>query len=200
MLIMKNAVAIAGIETVRDKEGHVLKLSVTFLNNMETWARDRKRTHRTKILDCRTFKDEVSPMSSLWECMKTAFGGQGIDHLVISSHSDWEGLYLFSKIRKELGEEDRYITLERDWAGLVFNPGACIELQGCQTGGKDGVRLNGSIAQVIANKTKVCVHGFTCRTSQKRRADGGYIQVPDRGLTSVFIPQAEIYFTPEAKG
>lgn len=188
----KNAVAIAAIETVRDKQGKVIKLSVTFLNNMQTWEKDRRKTHNTKILDCRAYKDDPSPMGGLWRALAEAYGDKGIDKLVISCHSDWEGLYIFSKIRKELGEEDRYITLFREWGEIKFNPGASIELHGCQTGGREGKIIPDSIAQTIANKSGVSVWGYLYRSSQKQRPDGGYIQKPERGGLTEFVPTVSL--------
>jgi hypothetical protein len=178
---MKNAVTIAAIETVRDKDGKVKKLSVTFINNCLTWMADHRSTHTTKLLECRDFKDCPSPMDKLWEALAYAYGDKGIDYLYISMHSDWEGLYIFSKIRKELSEYDRYITPDRSWEKIKFNPGAIIELSGCQTAGRDGKRIPNTIAQIIANKSGVKVLGFTVRSSQKRRKDGGYFQKPEKG-------------------
>lgn len=180
----KRAIAIGAIETVRDAQGHVKKLSVTFLNNANTWAKDHPEFD-TRVLDCRAFKDLPSPMKGLWD----ELAKEPLDALFISSHSDWEGLYIFSKIRRELAEEDRYFVLGNDWAGVKFNPGAYIVLSGCQAGGRDGVRLDDSIAATIANKTGVSVWAFLTKSSQKKRPDGGYEQKPDRGRLVEFVPE-----------
>jgi hypothetical protein len=186
---MKNAVTIAGIETVRDKDGKVKKLSVTFINNCLTWMADHRTTHTTKLIDSRDFINLSCPMDGLWDALAAAYGDKGIDYLYISMHSDWEGLYIFSKIRKELPEYDRYITPDRSWEKIKFNPGAVIELSGCQTAGMDGKRIPNTIAQIIANKSGVKVLGFTVRSSQKRRKDGGYYQKPEKGGYVELLPE-----------
>jgi len=175
----KNALAIAGIETIRNRQGVVVKLSCTFVNNANTWAKDNAADYETAVIDCRTFKDEPSPMSALWAFIGSVYGDKGIDRLFISSHSDPDGLYLFSKIRKELGEEDRYITLSRDWSKLKFNPGAEVILAGCQAGGKYGKKYPACIAQTIANSSGATVHAFVSRSAQQKRPDGGFYQRPD---------------------
>jgi len=186
---MKNAVTIAAIETVRDKDGKVKKLSVTFINNCLTWMADHRTTHTTKLIDCRDFINLSCPMDGLWDALAYAYGDKGIDYLYISMHSDWEGLYIFSKIRKELPEYDRYITAERAGDKIKFNPGAVIELSGCQTAGRDGKRIPNTIAQIISNKSGVKVLGFTVRSSQKRRKDGGYYQKPEKGGYVELLPE-----------
>jgi len=186
---MKNAVAVAAIETVRNAEGKVIKLSVTFVNNCLTWMTDHKKGYTTKLLDCRDYKDSSSPMEDLWLAIANAYGDKGIDYLYMSMHSDWEGLYIFSKIRKELPEYDRYITMERAWDKIKFNPGAVIELSGCQTAGRDGKKIPNTIAQIISNKSGVKVLGFTVRSSQKRRKDGGYYQKPEKGGYVELLPE-----------
>lgn len=186
---MKNAVTIAAIETVRDKDGKVKKLSVTFINNCLTWMADHRTTHTTKLIDCRDFINLSCPMDGLWDALAHAYGDKGIDYLFISCHSDWEGLYIFSKIRKELPEYDRYITVERAWDKIKFNPGAVIELSGCQTAGRDGKKIPNTIAQIISNKSGVKVLGFTVRSSQKRRKDGGYYQKPEKGGYVELLPE-----------
>ena len=188
MIQKKNALAIAGIETIRNRQGHVMKLSCTFVNNANTWAKDNDADYETAVIDCRTFKDEPSPMSALWAFIGSVYGDKGIDRLFISSHSDPDGLYLFSKIRKELGEEDRYITLSRDWSKLKFNPGASIWLHGCQAGGKYGKKHAVCIAQTIANSSGATVHAFVSRSAQQRRPDGGFFQRPDIGGAVKFEP------------
>lgn len=190
-VVMKNAVAVGAIETVRDKDGKVKKLSVTFINNCLTWMTDNKRRYTTKLLDCRDYKDSSSPMEDLWLAIANAYGDRGIDHLYISAHSDWEGLYIFSKIRKELPEYDRYITPDRSWEKIKFNPGAVIELSGCQTAGRDGKIIPGTIAQIIANSSGTTVLGFTSRSSQKRRKDGGYFQKPEKGGYREVTPERD---------
>jgi hypothetical protein len=52
---------------------------------------------------------------------------------------------------------------------------------GCQTGGQEGKKWPLSMAQDIANKTKVPVWAFTSKSSQKQRKDGQYIMVPEIG-------------------
>jgi hypothetical protein len=114
-----------------------------------------------------------------------------MDQLLISCHSDPEGLYLFSHIRRELEEDDRYITLKRDWSKIKFTPGAVITLLGCQTAGQDGMALKECIAQTIADETGVKVIGFTSKSSQKKRKDGGYEQVPENGKYVMVMPRVK---------
>jgi hypothetical protein len=185
----KNAIALGGIETIRNAEGHVLKLSTTFMNNVTTWVKDNKALYTAKVMDCREFKDCASPMGSLWEALGAAYGKEGIDCLFISCHSDWEGLYLYSKIRKELGEEDRYVTVNRDWSTLKFNPGASIILAGCQAGGRFGKRWPKCIAQTISDSSGATVYAFMSRSSQHKRKDGGFEQVPDYKGVARFDPK-----------
>ena len=188
MIQKKNALAIAGIETIRNRQGVVMKLSCTFVNNANTWAKDNDADYETAVIDCRTFKDEPSPMSALWAFISSVYGDKGIDRLFITAHSDPDGLYLFSKIRKELGEEDRYITLSRDWSKLKFNSGASIWIASCQAGGKYGKKYPACIAQTIANSSGATVHAFVSRSAQQRRPDGGFFQRPDIGGAVKFEP------------
>lgn len=185
---MLNIVGVGGIETIRDKDGHVKKLSCTFMNNVLTVKRDNDDCN-FKSIDCRDYLKDSSPMTGLWGAIAGAYGDKGIDSLFISCHSDWEGLYLFSKVRKELGEEDRYITINRDWSGLKFNPGATIRLAGCQAGGRFGKKWPTSIAQLISNKAGVKVFAFASRSSQRIRRDGWYEQHPDTGKYIEFTPE-----------
>jgi len=187
--IKKNCVGVAGIETVRDKQGHVLKLSQTFANNVMTWKKDHRVNYETKVVDCRNYKEEASPMAALWLAVDAAYGDSGIDCLFITAHSDWEGIYLYSKIRKELGEEDRYITIHRDWSALKFNPGATIYLAGCQAGGRFGKKWPACIAQTIANSSGATVYAFASRSAQRKRPDGGFEQKPDIGGFIKFEPK-----------
>jgi hypothetical protein len=184
---MKNAIAIGAIETIRDSNGQVKKLSWTFVNNMLTWKKDHAATHNTEILDCRDYKDCSNPMGSLF---KDLHHKGGIDEIIISCHSDWTNLYIFSRIRSELADDYRFITPNTSWNGIEFNPGAKIVLQGCQAGGIDGKRMESSIAQYIADASGVHVLAFLCKSSQHRRKDGGYEQVPDLPGVSEFIPRS----------
>ena len=183
----KIAIALAGLETIKDKDGHPKYFAETFVNNIKTWKKDHQECD-VKLIDCRDYREQSSPMTALWADLEDLSALKALDVLMISCHSDWEGLYLFSKYRKELSEEDRYITVERDWSGIKFNPGASIYLCGCQTGGRFGEKWPVCIAQTVADSAKAKVHGYASRTSQRRRDDGGFFQKPDIGGFFEFIP------------
>ena len=183
----KTAIALAGLETIKDKEGHPKYFADTFMNNTRTWKKDHPE-FETKLLDCRDYREMSSPMKVLWADLEDVYADRGLDRLVISCHSDWEGLYLFSKYRKELGEDDRYITVNRDWSGIKFNSGASIYIYGCQAGGRFGKKMSACIAQTIADSACVKVYAFMSRSSQRRRPDGGYEQRPDYPGLAEFIP------------
>jgi hypothetical protein len=180
---------VGAIETVRNKNGQVTKLSCTFVNNCNTWEKDNAAEYETAVIDCRTLKDSPHPMTCLWKAIGSIYGDKGIDCLFISCHSDWEGLYIFSKIRKELGEEDRYVTVNRDWSTIKFNPGANIYIAGCQAGGRYGKKWPTSIAQLIANSSGATVYAFASRSAQRKRQDGGFEQQPDTGTYIEFTPK-----------
>ena len=186
----KIAIALAGLETIKDKDGHPKYFAETFVNNTKTWKNDHK-TLTTKLIDCRDYREMASPMTALWADLEDISSQKGLDILMISCHSDWEGLYLFSKYRKELSEDDRYITLVRSWSGIKFNPGAAIYLHGCQAGGRFGKKWPECIAQTISNSAKVKVYAYASRSSQRRRKDGGFEQHADTG--------GFIEFTPDVK-
>lgn len=184
------AIALAGLETIKDKNGHPKYFAETFVNNTKTWKKDH-RTLVVKLMDCRDYREMASPMTALWADLEDISAQKGLDVLMITCHSDWEGLYLFSKYRKELSEDDRYITVNRSWSGIKFNPGAAIYLHGCQAGGRFGEKWPECIAQTIANSAKVKVYAYASRSSQRRRKDGGFWQKPDIG--------GFIEFTPDVK-
>lgn len=183
----KLCVAVAGLETrIKSKT----RFYWTFYNNCMTWVKDRKKGNVCHILDCRTFYDDPNPAFRIMkQLQRINFTYGGIDELMISSHSDWEGLYLFSKIRKELPEYDRYILPQTKWDLVEFNPGAKIWLQGCQTAGQYGKIKPDSICQAIANKTGCRVYGYASKAAQKLR-DGGFYPTPDIGDYHEFLPHA----------
>ena len=173
----RKVVAIVGLETIKDKNGEVDHFSETFLNNIHTFHRDNP-TDTLKIFDMRKYKDNVSPMGSLWSDIAAAF--DGIDLILYSGHSDTETLYVCSKVRTELFDSDRFVDYSTDWGGFKFSKDANIQLMGCQTGGQEGRKFPECIAQDIANKTGVAVWGFASKSSQQTR-NGGYYQIPDTG-------------------
>lgn len=183
----RNVVAIAGLETIKDSEHKVKYFAATFLNNLLTWKKDHPNDD-VKILDARDYRDRPNPMGDIWLDAKAAF--IGIDVMLLSTHSDWEGLYVISKYRKgEIDDSLRYIDCNTSWEGFTWNPNACIRIMGCQAGGRFGKKWNTSIAQILANKSGVLVYAFCDKSSQRRRKDGGYVMVPDTGGYVRFYPK-----------
>lgn len=184
---LRTAIALAGLETIKDADGKVKYFAQTFLNNIKTWKKDNKQ-FSTELIDCRDYREMASPMTALWADIEDLSRQTPLDRLIITCHSDWEGLYLFSKYRKELAEEDRYVTVNRDLSTIQFNPGANITIYGCQAGGRFGKKWPSSIAQTIADSSRVSVLAFASRSSQRRRKDGGFYQRPDIGGLVEFTP------------
>jgi hypothetical protein len=177
MLFMsRNIVVIAGIETVRDKDGTVKKFSQAFMNNARTIKKDLKDDN-VVIVDARDFVNETSPIDALWDAVVTAHTGL-IDEIFYTGHSDPEGLYVFSKVRKELPEGSRYLTAFFHWEAPLSEDG-CFRFNGCQAGGMDGVKFPNSLAQIVADRTRHVVWAYTSKSAQIRRQDGGYEQRPD---------------------
>lgn len=174
-------VAIAGLETIRDKNDNPI-FAVTFLNNIETWKKDHPKTNVT-VLDARSYKDLQDPMMCLWNDLMS----QGpLDLLLYYGHSDSEILYVISKYRQELENYQRFIDMTTDWENISFNQDAKIYLYGCQAGGMDGKKFDVCIAQDIANKTGVSVYAYVWKSSQQKKK-GGYYQLPDRGGFVEFV-------------
>ena len=185
----RNIVVIAGIETVRNKDGTVKKLSQTFMNNARTIESDLKDDNIV-ILDARYFMNEPNPIEDLWGAVVAAFGDNLIDEIFYTGHSDPEGLYVFSRIRKELPEESRYLTAFFHWEAPLSETG-CFRFNGCQTGGMDGVKFQNSLAQIVADKTRHIVWAYTTKSAQIRRPDGGYEQRPDKKGFVKFTPRTK---------
>jgi hypothetical protein len=183
---MKNYVVIAAIETQRDEQGNVKKLSETFLNNARTFAKDHPNDN-VVIIDCRNYMKAYNPIRSMWEDIATSFGTKGIDGIFYNGHSGPNMLYVFSHVRTELPNNQRYLDKRFDYVAK-YNADCLIYLLGCQAAGKDGVLVDRSIAQGIADKTGCIVYGYTSRTSQKKRADGGFEQVPQIGGLVKILP------------
>lgn len=176
---MKNYVVIAAIETQRDEQGNVKKLSQTFMNNARTFEKDHPNDN-VVIIDCRNYMKAFNPIKTMWEDVCTSFGKMGIDGIFYNGHSGPEGLYVFSHVREELPNNHRYLGKSFEYIA-PYNKECKIYLLGCQAVGKDGVIVNNSIAQVIADKTGCIVYGYASKTCQKQRQDGGYEQVPQLG-------------------
>jgi hypothetical protein len=175
---MRQVLGIGAIESVFDDDHKFKKYSSTFVNNLLTYRKDHKKTESVQIIDCRGHVDADNPIESM-VCDIESRGP--IDSLIFSCHSDSCGLYIFSKTRRELSESARYLYEEFDWKRFKFTPHGIIRLWGCNTGrGKE------SIAQIIADKTGVPVYAFTSRSSQRKRPDGGFVQVPDNKKTVIF--------------
>jgi hypothetical protein len=171
-----NAICIAGLETIKSSSGKIIH-AATFMNNMETWKKDHTADYNTTILDARKFKEMADPLGSMWAELKVS---PSIDVLFFSSHSDPEGLYLISRYRQELEDNQRFVSFDTVWDGINFSPTAKIYLGGCQAGGKDGKKFDVCIAQDIANKTGVSVFAYVWKSSQQYK-NGRYFQVPDKG-------------------
>lgn len=186
----KKVLGICGIETTFNKDHTFRKYSSTFVNNLLTYRKDHKKTEAVEIIDCRGHVDADNPMESL---MIDVESRGPVDVLIISCHSDWEGLYIFSKTRRELDFSARYIEEGFDWERFKFNSGGCIRLWGCQTAGKAGRLFDHSIAQTMSNGTGVTVYAFTSRSSQRQRPDGGFIMVPDNRRTVELRPERREY-------
>lgn len=176
--MVRNVIGIAGIESVRDKDDNVKFYSVTFLNNLYTWKRDNPEDI-LHIIDARKFLASKTPVTDLWDEVKTSFGNTGIDCLVYSGHASSEHILIYSHVLKNLPEDQRFMGFEFDFIAPL-NPNAEIKLMGCQCGGQDGKKWVDCIAQVIANKTERKVWAFVSRCAQKE-IKGGYYQKPDTG-------------------
>lgn len=181
----RNVVAIAGLETIKDKKTDKVKFFAdTFLDNIKTWVKDYPND-AVKILDARTYKDHLTPMDDMWLDIKII---PNIDLMLFSCHSDWEGLYIFSKYRRgEIEDCHRYIEYTTSWNGIAWSKNAHIKIMGCQAGGRFGKKWDNSIAQDIANKTDTTVWAFCSKSSQRKRKDGGYVQIPDVGGYVKFV-------------
>ena len=186
-----NVVAICGIETVRDNNGTVLKTSDTFRNNIRTWEKDHPN-FKVVVVDARDHIHAVDPISSLWLEVQNAFLHDKhepcIDKLLYSGHSDTDILYVFSHVRMELPNEMRVLSGDFNWADAPYGKSAEIKLMGCQAGGQRGKKFTECIAQRVSDKTRKTVYAFVSRSSQRKRADGGYVQTPDIGGYVKFTP------------
>lgn len=175
----RNVVVIVGIETIRDGEGNVKKFSDTFLDDAQTYDTDHPKEN-VVILDARKFVKCASPMNAVMDRVIGEFGLAGIDSLLYFGHSDSSQLYVFSRTRTELDNNDRFITAETEWKNVKFNKDAKIYLYGCQTAGMEGKRLTECIAQTIADNSGVTTLGYTWKSSQKE-INGKYYQLPWHG-------------------
>jgi len=172
----RNVIALIGLETFKSKGK--LRFAETFANNILTWKRDNPKDIVTSI-DARKYRDNDNPMLDMWNDIKKTYV-DGIDVLLYSGHSDWEGLYIISHYRKgDIPDSTRYVEYTTSWEGIIFKPNAEIRLMGCRAGGDYKV-FDVCIAQDIANKTNTDVYAYTCKTSQKFR-NGGYYQIPESG-------------------
>lgn len=187
---MKNIIVICGIETIRRTDGTVLKTSTTFRNNARTIEYDY-RNDNVVVIDARDYLKEDNPMAALWAAASTAFGIEGqfpIDRVYYSGHSDPEGLYVYSHIRKELPQESRYFMMGDKYWRAYYAEGCKIYLFGCQTAGTHNKKFVTCIAQDIANRSGCAVYGYAARTSQQKRKDGRYYQRPDYKTLHKFTP------------
>ena len=113
----KNVIAIAGLETLKNKKGVPYKWAYTFMNNIETWIKDswnRKGGGKATILDARDFKNHAEPLTAILDAMIAAAKDMpdGLDAIFYTGHGDMETLYVFSKSRTDLPDNLRFIMLE----------------------------------------------------------------------------------------
>lgn len=171
----KNIVIMLGIETIRDDMGNVVKYSDTFLDNALTFKKENKKDN-IRILDARSFVDEIDPIESLWKAAISSLAV--IDKLVYYGHSSPESLICFSHVRTELPIEKRYFRDSFHYTGS-FSKGANFTIYGCQAGGTEQKKDLESIAQVIANKIQRKVYAYTSKSYQIEKPKGSYYQISD---------------------
>lgn len=195
----KNVLAIAGLETMKNKQGVPYRWSETFMNNVATWIKDnwlKSAGGKAIILDARSFKSRPNPLADLCDAIVTASMEMdgGLDALFYTGHGDMITLYVFSKTQPTLPDTSRFITLtfplQDYWKQIHWseNPGKGIWLATCRAGGDEGHKWEKCIAQHLATMTKTTTWGFLWRCSQKQRADRGYYQRPDHGSYVPFRP------------
>lgn len=169
-----------GLETIKDSDGNIKHYSETFYNNALTYRREHP-DEDVEFIDARAFRRVERPMSTVWEKLRTLSATRPLTKVLFFGHSSSYELFMFSKIRHELPDEERYISRYDTWEGICFDAGAIIELHGCQGAGMRGERIEDSIAQAIANATRRPTYGFLWKSSQQKRENGGFFQKPDRG-------------------
>lgn len=162
---------IGAIESVYEN-GEFKKYSWTFVNNALTYKKDHP-DEDVHIIDCRDHVDAPNPIESMMGEVDTV---GPVYRLIISSHSDWESLYIFSQTRKELCGSARFLSEDFDWRRFWLTENGAIRLDGCQTAGSSGIAMEKCIAQTIADGTGRNVYGFRSRSSQHKRKDGGFEQ------------------------
>lgn len=183
---MKNVVAIAGIETIRNDAGEVLRYADTFLNNVHTWIAENPAA-TVKVLDARHYTKCDNPVQAVWKDVVASF--DKIDTLIYSGHSSPESLICFSHIRLDLTVEQRYFRIDFDYTTAPWSDDASFYIYGCQAGGEHGVVWPTSIAQCIANQIKRTVYAYTSKSYQKESPKGCFHQVSDDKIGLVkFIP------------
>lgn len=193
----KNVIAIAGLETLKNKQGVPYRWADTFLNNVNTWIKDvwlgSKGGGKALILDARNYSRKDDPLGFLLamaiETTKTM--PDGLDALLYTGHGDMDALYVFSKTRTELPNSSRFIMMDTPtqeiWSQLNWskNTERGIWLATCRAGG-DGKKFEKCIAQHLSDTTGISTWAFLSRCSQRRRADGGYYQY---GIYVEFTPK-----------
>jgi hypothetical protein len=167
----KKVLYIGAIESRYDN-GEFKKYSWTFVNNALTYKKDHPHED-VYIIDCRDHVDAPNPIESMMAEVDVV---GPVYRLIISSHSDWESLYIFSQTRKELDGSARFLSETFNWKRFWLTVDGEIRLDGCQTAGRAGVELEKCIAQTIADETGRNVYGFVSRSSQLKRKDGGFEQ------------------------
>lgn len=172
-------IALIGLETIKKEDGTIKYFSATFDNNIRTWKMDHPNED-VYFLDARAFYKEPLPMTAIFNKLKELSQVRPINKLLYSGHSAIDQLYFFSKVRKDVPEEERYFCKSHTWEGIKFAANSEIRLMGCQTVGIGGKKLPDSIAQTISDFTKVVTWGFVSKSSQRRRGKR-YEQVPDIG-------------------
>jgi len=184
---MGNIVAIAGIETIRNKAGDVIKYSDTFLDNLLTYRKEHPKD-KVVIVDARAFlKEPNSTCEDVWKDVCSKF--DKIDKIVYAGHSSDESLILFSHTKKDLDIEQRYWRSSFHYEA-PYAENAEIILYGCQAGGREGKKWPVCIAQTIANKTEKTVWAFVSRSYQIEKPKGRYRQKSDDRIGLVKFTRA----------
>ena len=185
----KNVVAIAGVETIRNKEGKVLKYSDTFLDNMLTWKHEHPKDNIV-ILDARKYIKCENPIEAIWQDVVKSF--EQLDELIYAGHSSTESLICFSHVRLDLNLEQRYFRSNFHY-NVPWSKDASFSIFGCQAGGMNKKKMLDSIAQIISNKIERTVYAFVSKSYQKEDPKGHYRQVSDDKIGLVkFTPIKKI--------
>lgn len=171
----KNVTILIGVETVRDSDGVVKKFSETFLNNAQTWIKDHPETN-VVIVNSLEYIENVNPLQDVWEAVCKSH--DKIDTFIYFGHSSEESLIVYSHTLTERPLSERWFRAEFHYEA-PFAEDAEIFLYGCQTGGVRGVKLDDSLAQIIANRTDRIVWAYVSRSYQIQKGKRRFYQISD---------------------